>query len=99
MLHAGSVIEIKGKIPSGKLGGGYFTLEHGAPSGGHLRSDLVTDICFLSLPFMGLESHSVQFFGADGAVLFSVYAGREKRRLLSAALEGFWAMRTIFCKE
>ena len=56
----------------GRHGGGYFNLESGAPLGGHIRSDRATDICFLSLPFMGLESHSVQFFGADGAVLFGV---------------------------
>ena len=99
MCHAGSVVEIKGRIPGGRHGGGYFNLESGAPLGGHIRSDRATDICFLSLPFMGLESHSVQFFGADGAVLFGVYVGREQRVLIPEAREGFFAMRAKLCKE
>lgn len=99
MRHGGSVVEIKGRIPAGKDGGGYFNLEHGAPLGGHIRSSEVAEICFLSLPFMGLESHSVQFFDAAGAVLFSVYVGRENRVLIPEALEGFQAMRQEFGKE
>lgn len=99
MRHGGSVIEIKGKIPNGKEGGGYFNLESGSPLGGHIRHDQVTDICFLSMPFMGLESHSIQFFDAQGAVLFSVYVGREKRELIPEALNSFLSMRNKFCKE
>lgn len=99
MTHCGNVLEVRGKIPSGKESNGYFNLDHDAPLSGHLRSDLVTDICFLSLPFMGLESHSVHFFGADGAVIFSVYVGREKRVLIPEALEGFMSMRNGLGKE
>lgn len=93
MQYGGSVVEIKGKLPQGKHGGGYFNLEHGQALGGHIRADAVHTVAFLSLPFMGLESHSLQFFDAQGSVLFSVYVGREKRELLPAARQSFMDMR------
>lgn len=93
MQHGGSVVEIKGRIPAGKHGGGYFNLEHGLPLGGHIASSKVARLCFLSLPFMGLESHSVQFFDVQGAVLFAVYVGREQRTLIPAARESFFRLR------
>ncbi|WP_308776336.1 heme utilization cystosolic carrier protein HutX [uncultured Bilophila sp.] len=93
MEHLGSVVEIKGRIPEGKHGHGYFNLMGGSGLGGHLKIDDLDHICFLSLPFMGLESHSVQFFNAAGTVLFSVYVGRENRQLIPAARESFFALR------
>ncbi|GAB1253309.1 heme utilization cystosolic carrier protein HutX [Desulfovibrio falkowii] len=99
MRHGRSVVEIKGCIPSGKHGGGYFNLVSGQPLGGHICSEEVAHICFLSLPFMGLESHSVQFFDAAGAVLFSVYVGRENKKLIPEARDGFFALREAFGKE
>lgn len=56
MAHLGSVIEIKGKIPEGRHGHGYFNLSGGSGLGGHLKIDDLGHICFLSLPFMGLEN-------------------------------------------
>lgn len=99
MRHGRSVVEIKGRIPSGKHGGGYFNLAPGQSLGGHICSEEAAHICFLSLPFMGLESHSVQFFDAAGAVLFSVYVGRENKKLIPEAREGFFALREAFGKE
>ena len=93
MTHLGTVIEIKGKIPEGRHGHGYFNLSGGSGLGGHLKIDDLGHICFLSLPFMGLESHSVQFFNAAGTVMFSVYVGRENRQLIPAARESFFALR------
>ena len=52
MAHLGSVIEIKGKIPEGRHGHGYFNLSGGSGLGGHLKIDDLGHICFLSLPFM-----------------------------------------------
>lgn len=95
--HAGNVLEIKSKIPSGKHSHGYFNLEHGQPLSGHIKAELVSDICFLSLPFMGKESHSIQFFDKNGAVLFAVYVGREKHALIPEAKDSFISMRTKFC--
>ena len=78
---------------TGRQGHGYFNLSGGSGLGGHLKIDDLGHICFLSLPFMGLESHSVQFFNAAGTVLFSVYVGRENRQLIPAARESFFALR------
>ena len=61
--------------------------------GGHIRTDAVTDIAFLSMPFMGLESHSVQFFNAEGAVVFSIYAGRENHSIIPSVREAFLKLR------
>ncbi len=97
--HGGSVVEIKGRIPKGKHAGGYFNLVGGAPLGGHICSERVASICFLSMPFMGLESHSVQFLDMQGAVLFAVYVGREKRELIPSARESFFQMREQFGRE
>ncbi len=93
MTHAGSVIEIKGQLPKGKLGHGYFNLGHGLPLSGHLYPDTIKTIGFLSLPFMGLESLSVQFFDAEGKVVFAIYVGREKRVLIPEAKESFASLR------
>ena len=93
MAHLGSVIEIKGKIPEGRHGHGYFNLSGGSGLGGHLRIDDLGHICFLSLPFMGLESHSVQFFDGRGGVAFAVYAGREHHRILPSVRASFFALR------
>lgn len=93
MTHLGSVVEIKGRIPEGRHGHGFFNLTGGNGLGGHLKVDDLGHICFLSLPFMGLESHSVQFFNAAGTVLFSVYVGRENRQLIPAARDSFFALR------
>ena len=78
MTHLGTVIEIKGKIPEGRHGHGYFNLSGGSGLGGHLKIDDLGHICFLSLPFMGLESHSVQFFNAAGTVMFFRVCGPRK---------------------
>ena len=99
MRHGGSVVEIKGQIPAGKHGGGYFNLDHGCPLGGHICSNNIAHMAFLSLPFMGLESHSIQFFDAAGAVVFSIYVGRENRALIPTVKERFLALRTALGKE
>lgn len=93
LSHLGSVIEIKGKIPTGQHGHGYFNLSGSDGFGGHLKIEALGGMCFLSLPFMGLESHSVQFFNTAGAVLFSVYVGRKNRKLIPAARESFFKLR------
>ena len=56
-------------------------------------------MAFLSLPFMGLESHSIQFFDAAGAVVFSIYVGRENRALIPSVKERFLALRAALGKE
>lgn len=97
MTHLGNVLEVRGKIPAGSFGHGYFNLTGEGALGGHVRADAVAEICFLSLPFMGLESLSVQFFNAEGSVMFSVYVGREKHQLVPAVRSAFLALRDRLC--
>lgn len=100
VTHLGNVLEIKGRMPQGSFGHGYFNLmDKENPIGGHLKVDGLAVIAFISLPFMGLESHSVQFFNADGAVMLSVYAGRENRQLVPRVRESFINMRQALCRE
>ncbi len=98
MQHLGTVLEIKGPIPAGIHGHGYFNLVPGC-LGGHLKVDDLAAIGFLSMPFMGLESLSVQFFNAEGAVKFSVYAGREKCQLIPSVRESFIRLREAALKD
>jgi Putative heme iron utilization protein len=99
MQHAGTVLEVKGVIPPGSHGHGYFNLNGETGIGGHLKVDDLDCICFLSMPFMGLESHSVQFFNSLGEVKFSIYAGRDGRTLISSVCESFSRLREAVCKE
>lgn len=91
--HAGHVIEIKCTIPQGKEGHGYYNLMGENPLGGHIKADAIAHIAFLSIPFMGLESHSVQFFAEDGSVAFAIYVGREKKVLIPSAREAFFKIK------
>jgi len=99
MQHAGTVLEVKGAIPSGSHGHGYFNLKGETGIGGHLKVDDLDCICFLSMPFMGLESHSVQFFNTSGDVKFAIYAGREGHTLIPSVCESFSRLRGEVCKE
>ncbi|PID78329.1 MAG: heme utilization cystosolic carrier protein HutX [Deltaproteobacteria bacterium] len=89
-----AVIEVKGKLPKGKYGHGFFNMmDKDNPLGGHLSVDLLGSICFLEKPFFGLESLSVQFYDKQGNHMFSVYAGREKKDLIQDVKERFYALR------
>ena len=91
--HEGHVLEIRGRIPAGKAGHGFYNLAEGEALGGHILAGAVADIAFLSMPFMGLESHSVQFFDERGHVVFAVYAGRENHRIIPSVKEAFLQLR------
>lgn len=94
--HLGSVFEICGKLNTGAFGHGYYNLKGDSPLHGHLKVDDLDCIGFLSVPFMGLESHSVVFFNDKGEVKFSVYVGREKRKLIPEVLDSFMNMKNQF---
>ena len=96
--HMGCVFEIKSALVRGKHGHGYFNLFGDVPLGGHLKLDELDCVCFLSMPFMGRESHSVQFFHSGGEVMFSIYAGRENHQLIPAARDSFLALKEKFGK-
>lgn len=96
--HLGSVFEICGKLNAGAFGHGYYNLKGDAPLHGHLKVDDLVCVGFLSVPFMGLESHNVAFFNEKGEVKFSVYVGREKRKLIPEVLESFTTLKTSFAE-
>lgn len=98
MQHLGTVLEVKGAIPPGSYGHGYFNLKGESGIGGHMKVDDLAAVAFMTMPFMGLESLSVQFFNTDGAVKFAVYAGREAgRKIIPAIAESFSRLQAAVC--
>ena len=95
---AGSIFEFKGNFPMGKVGHGYYNLvTKGDGLHGHLKLDNVAEVALVSKPFMGSESHSIQFFDGDGAIVFKIYLGRDRKRVLLAdQVERFTALRSQF---
>ncbi len=80
---SGSIFEFKGAFPKGKYAHGYYNLiTKGDGLHGHLKLDDISAIALISKPFRGTESHSINFFGAAGEVVFKVYLGRDKKRVL-----------------
>ena len=92
---SGSIFEFKGSFPKGKYAHGYYNLiTKGEGLHGHLKLDDISAIALISKPFRGTESHSINFFGAKGEVIFKVYLGRDKNRvLLSDQVERFQALK------
>ncbi|WP_144206770.1 heme utilization cystosolic carrier protein HutX [Shewanella donghaensis] len=82
---SGSIFEFKGAFPKGKYAHGYYNLiTKGDGLHGHLKLDDISAIALISKPFRGTESHSINFFGADGEMVFKIYLGRDKKRVLLA---------------
>ena len=98
IIHEGHVFEIQSKLSAGKRGMGYYNiLSKDAVIGGHLNADSLETIAFISMPFMGRESHYVAFFGKDKKLHFSVYVGRENHQLIESVKEGFMKAKAQFC--
>jgi putative heme utilization carrier protein HutX len=88
------VLECVGKIPPGTFGSGYFNLHGDSPIGGHFKADNCTHIVFVSRPFMGRASRSLQFFNVAGEAMFKVFVRRdEKREMLAHQVQAFDEMR------
>lgn len=98
IIHAGHVFEIQTQLTAGKRAQGYYNiLSKEAVVGGHLRYEAIAACAFMTMPFMGRESHSVQFFSADGSVAFSVYVGRENHQLIPSVVKAFLEDKARFC--
>lgn len=76
------VLECEGPIPPGAVGRGYFNLHGDSPIGGHIKAENCTQIAFVSRPFMGRESRSVQFFNGAGEAMFKIFVRRDEKREL-----------------
>jgi putative heme utilization carrier protein HutX len=98
-MTPGMVVEVAGQLPAGKEGHGFFNLHApSCPLGGHILLNNLGAVYFVSRPFMGKESHSVQFLDSAGCHAFAVYVGRDElRELLPEARDSFMRMKTAFC--
>lgn len=69
-------------------------MDRTSPLGGHLFVKELASIWFVSKPFFGKESHSVQFFDITGKQMFAIYLGRdEKREIILQVKQGYDALR------
>ena len=82
--NASVIAEIKGKVPAGSHGHGYFNFAHGASGiGGHIAVGELDGICFVEKPSFGMESLSIQFFDKQGNNMFKIYLCRgEDKKIL-----------------
>jgi len=88
------VLECVGRIPPGTIGRGYFNLHGDSPIGGHIRYEACASIAFVSRPFMGRHSCSIQFFNAAGEAMFKIFVRRDaERNLLPEQVALFEALR------
>jgi hypothetical protein len=88
------VLECEGVLPPGSFGRGYYNFHGDSPLGGHIRAEGCKAIAFVSRPFMGRESRSVQFFSEDGEAMFKIFVRRdEARNLIAEQVERFDTLR------
>lgn len=91
------VLECAGKIPPGTFGRGYYNLHGDSPIGGHLKAENCKHIVFVSRPFMGRASRSLQFFNAAGEAMFKVFVRRDaQRELIAEQVARFDALRAQY---
>jgi putative heme utilization carrier protein HutX len=97
IVHTADVVlECAGKIPPGTFGRGYFNLHGDSPIGVHFRADHCKHIAFVSRPFMGRPSRSIQFFNGAGETMFKVFVRRDERReLIGDQVEMFDRLRSV----
>ena len=89
------IAEIKGRIPPGSHGHGYFNFAHGASSiGGHIRVTNIGHICFVNKPAFGMESLSIKIFDKQGEGVFKIYlARREDKTIVAEQKEAYGKLR------
>jgi len=88
------VLECAGSIPPGNFSRGYFNLHGDSPIGGHFKADNCKHIAFVTRPFMGRASRSLQFFNAAGEAMFKIFVRRDaQREMLPHQVEAFDGLR------
>jgi putative heme utilization carrier protein HutX len=94
IVQAGTVvIEVRGPLPVGTDGHGWYNIHGDSPIGGHIKRDACTGIALVDRPFHGRRSCSVWFLDGDGAML-KVFVPRDAARALDPdALARFEALR------
>ena len=92
------ILEAKGEV-YGKVGRGFYNLGGKAVSG-HLRPEACTMIAFVSRKLFGSDTHSIQFYNAEGGCLFKIYLGRNAdQQLKPDQVEKYHALRAQFPAE
>jgi putative heme utilization carrier protein HutX len=76
------VLECVGKLPPGAFARGYFNLHGDSPIGGHIKAANCKHVAFVSRPFMGRPSRSVQFFNGSGEAMFKIFVRRDEEKNL-----------------
>lgn len=90
VVHTPDVIlEFRGAVPPGRVARGFYNLHGNSPLGGHLRIGRCATIGFVTRPFMGHPTASVQFFNARGDAMFKVFLGRDSRGLRVEQMSAF----------
>ena len=91
------VLECEGTLPPGSFARGYYNIHGDSPISGHIRADNCTQIAFVTRPFMGRASCSVQFFNASGEAMFKIFVRRDAaRELIGEQVAAFNALRAQF---
>lgn len=94
---ADMVLECEGPLPRGRYGRGYYNLHGDSPISGHIRASRCRDIAFLSRPFMGRDTRSIQVFNIDGEAMFKIFVRRDAARdLVAEQVARFDALRQSF---
>lgn len=89
-VHKGNVIEVGAKLSPGKFAMGFYNIMGGKSAlEGHFKTDSIVEIGFISMPFMGRESHFVAFFDQQGESVYDIYVGRENHILIESAKLSF----------
>lgn len=96
IVNTGDVIlEAKGVV-KGAMGRGMYNLS-GRAVGGHLRAEACDMIAFVSRKLFGTDTHSIQFYNAQGGCMFKIYLGRDADRQLNPEqVEKYHALRAGF---
>jgi len=76
------VLECAGSVPPGSFGRGYFNIHGDSPISGHIKADNCAHIAFVTRPFMGRPSRSLQFFNGAGEPMFKIFVRRDTERNL-----------------
>jgi putative heme utilization carrier protein HutX len=84
------VMEVKGPLPPGRFGSGFYNLEAETGLSGHIRAERCGAVAFVRRPFMGKDSVSVQFLNQEGGCMFKVFVGRDTEGRLNPAQVERW---------
>ncbi len=93
------MLECHGPLPPGSFARGYFNLHGESPIGGHIRAENCRSIAFVSRPFMGRASCSVQFFNEAGEAMFKIFVRRDAARELIAEQVAMFEALSDRCRQ